>query len=355
MSTQVKRRRGTAAENASFTGAAGEFTFLTDTKRMAAHDGSTAGGFTIPNGLDLLSGALTRGTASGTDTYTLTLPYFPSYVSGYEIDVTFTNANTTTSTLNVNGLGAKGLKDETGTNFTSGQIAAGSRYTFRYNGTEFRRVSSAAGTVKSVKPQIFSASGTYTPSTGMLYCLVQLVGGGGGGGGCTNGGNFTGAGGGAGGYSQELMTAATVGASQTVTIGAAGSAGNTSGSDGGAGGTTSFGALLQATGGAGGVGGSTIGSKAGGAGGVGSNGDVNTAGQGGSAGQGNATNNYSFSGAGGNSYFGGGGDGKATNATGTDGSAGGGGGGGHSGNGTTSRAGGAGGAGYMVITEWCSQ
>ena len=36
---------------------------------------------------------------------------------------------------------------------------------------------------KTVKRQTFTASGTYTPSTGMIYCDVEIWGGGGGGGG----------------------------------------------------------------------------------------------------------------------------------------------------------------------------
>ncbi|CCJ07113.1 phage tail protein [Methylocystis sp. SC2] len=45
MTTQVQRRRGTAAQHASFTGAIGELTVDTTNKRVVVHDGSTAGGF----------------------------------------------------------------------------------------------------------------------------------------------------------------------------------------------------------------------------------------------------------------------------------------------------------------------
>ena len=47
MATQVQLRRGTAAQNDSFTGAAGELTFDTTNKRVRIHDGSTAGGFEL--------------------------------------------------------------------------------------------------------------------------------------------------------------------------------------------------------------------------------------------------------------------------------------------------------------------
>lgn len=44
MSTQVKRRRGTSAEHASFTGSSGEITIDTDTWEPVVHDGITRGG-----------------------------------------------------------------------------------------------------------------------------------------------------------------------------------------------------------------------------------------------------------------------------------------------------------------------
>lgn len=46
MATVVQRRRGTAAQHTTFTGAAGEITIKTDTKELVVHDGSTPGGWT---------------------------------------------------------------------------------------------------------------------------------------------------------------------------------------------------------------------------------------------------------------------------------------------------------------------
>ena len=48
MATEVKIRRGTAAENEIFTGAEGELTYSTDTKGLSIHDGDTVGGFDVP-------------------------------------------------------------------------------------------------------------------------------------------------------------------------------------------------------------------------------------------------------------------------------------------------------------------
>jgi hypothetical protein len=47
MATQVQLRRGTTAQNNSFTGAVGELSIDTDIKTIRIHDGSTAGGFGI--------------------------------------------------------------------------------------------------------------------------------------------------------------------------------------------------------------------------------------------------------------------------------------------------------------------
>lgn len=44
MATEIKIRRGTAAQNAAFTGVEGEVTYSTDQKRLITHDGATVGG-----------------------------------------------------------------------------------------------------------------------------------------------------------------------------------------------------------------------------------------------------------------------------------------------------------------------
>jgi len=106
--------------------------------------------------------------------------------------------------------------------------------------------------ITTVNIQYFTASGTYTPTSGMLYCIIEAIGGGGGGGG--NQLSTMAGGGSSGGYSRSQKTAANVSTSQTVTIGAggAGVAANTNGT-GTAGGTTSVGSLVTANGGAGGT------------------------------------------------------------------------------------------------------
>lgn len=178
--------------------------------------------------------------------------------------------------------------------------------------------SGPAASVFSINTQVFTSSGTYTPTTGMKYVIVEVVGGGAGGGGCgaSVGSNSASGGGGSGGYSRKTISAATIGGSQSVTIGALGAGGAAGNNNGGSGGTTSFGSgpLLQSTGGTGGGGaGATTGivpGGGGGDGGVGSGGDVNTTGGPGTGGfiiSVPAVGNLETSGAGGSSFFGGGG------------------------------------------------
>lgn len=108
--------------------------------------------------------------------------------------------------------------------------------------------------ITTVVQQVFTSSGVYTPTTGMVYCTVQMTGGGGAGGGSISVSGGDTSSGGAGGSAESaygIFDAATIGASQTVTIGAAGV--GSSGAAGGDGGDTSFGSLLSAFGGKGGT------------------------------------------------------------------------------------------------------
>lgn len=106
--------------------------------------------------------------------------------------------------------------------------------------------------------QVFTSSGTYTPTTGKTSFLVFCTGGGGGGG-SASGGNFSGSGGG-GGTALRLYTSAELGSTATISIGAGGTAGTTG--SGGTGGTSSLtpsgtGLTISGIGGGGGIVGST--------------------------------------------------------------------------------------------------
>lgn len=225
----------------------------------------------------------------------------------------------------------------------------------------------ATGAIKRVVERTFTASGTYTPTTGMAYCLIECQGGGGGGGGAiysqTSGQGVAGGGGGSGGYSFGLATAAQIGASQTVTIGAGGAAG-TATSAGGSGGATSVGTLVTAGGGGGGT---IMGAPSGSwmvQGGSGGNAGTTTisgvAFPGNAGGTGETWGSMSFGGQGGAGHFGGGPITVPLVAAGSQGGPAGSAGSGGSGAATVystpiSSSGGVGGSGVCVITEFCTQ
>jgi hypothetical protein len=101
--------------------------------------------------------------------------------------------------------------------------------------------------------QVFTSSGTYTPTPGTNSVIVAVLGGGGGGGGVGSPGasNYdAAAGGAAGAYSVGRITSAFSGV--TVTVGAGGSGGAAGANAGTAGGTSSFGTLIVCGGGSGG-------------------------------------------------------------------------------------------------------
>lgn len=210
--------------------------------------------------------------------------------------------------------------------------------------------------------QVFTGSGTYTPATGMAYCLVISTGGGGGSGGVDSDGTARAAsgGGGAGSTCIESFSAATIGTSQTVTIGAAGTAGANTGTNGGDGGNTTFGSLHTAGGGSGSAGLAATADDNeldGALGGTASNGAMNISGGAGASGTSGGSSNIARAGNGGGSFWGGGGrggvSGTAATQIGTTGLAyGSGGGGSANGNTAAGIAGITGAAGVILIVEF---
>lgn len=236
---------------------------------------------------------------------------------------------------------------------TTGQVLTGVT-----GGTPSFQAPAASG-FTTINIQTFTSSGTFTPTANMKYCIIECGGGGGGGGGTASAANSTwtaGGGGGGGGYSKKFASAATIGASQTVTIGAAGAAGASGDNAGGNGGDSSVGTICIGKGGTGGPGsaGSAGVGITGGAGGVAGTGDFTVAGQQGENTYGNSS--FPSQGEGGASLFGFGGRAATTSGTTAAGNAGqiygGGGSGGISFSGTGAMAGGAGAAGIVIITEY---
>jgi hypothetical protein len=107
--------------------------------------------------------------------------------------------------------------------------------------------------------QVFTATGTYTPTAGTTSVVVEGVGGGGGSGGSAATGASSvsgGTGGGAAAYGKGRFTTGFSGV--TVTVGAGGTAATAGANPGGLGGTSSFGALMSMPGGKPGQGGAQV-------------------------------------------------------------------------------------------------
>lgn len=343
-----------------------------------------AGAGTVTNSANLINNSVVLGDGGTT---------------GAKTALGFTTDGTSALTVGVSGTGTGKLKlsgttsgtvtvqpqDAAGTyNFnlpttagSSGQpmISAGggsSPMTFGTLGIGGGGTGVTTGAFLKVNVQSFCASGctttvagagtaTYTPTTGTLYAIIECQGGGGGGGGAiaTTGGTVSGAGGGGGGsYSRSFATAATIGASQTVTNGTGGAGGTAGNNAGTAGGDTSLGAICIGKGGSAGGGAAAGGSGTGGAGGVAGTGSAFTAvGSRGTQGaQATVTTVIiPFSGAGGGSYFGAGvpgivnSAGIAATVLGTGGS------GASDFNAGGSKAGGAGMSGIVIVTEFLNQ
>jgi len=221
--------------------------------------------------------------------------------------------NTAPVTLNMDGLGDTSIKTADGVDCKGGELVGDGYVDLLYNGTnwvflygrEFFWNAMTGGDGIIIGKQVFTASGTYTPTAGMECCIIECVGGGGGGNGKTGSGGvlMTAAGGGSGGYSRKLATAADIGASQVVTIGAGGAGGSYVGDAPGAGGgDTSVGTLCIAKGAT-----SSSSWHLGGNGGPPGTGDVVAAGSPGLGGiYTHATEANVTLGGGGSSYFGGG-------------------------------------------------
>jgi hypothetical protein len=105
----------------------------------------------------------------------------------------------------------------------------------------------APATGVQVLTKVFTVSGTYMPSPGLVSVVVETLGAGGGGGSCEQAGPLyalSAGGGGSGGYSRKTLPASLVAGGVAVTIGAGGVSNQP-------GGVTSFGALCLANGGSG--------------------------------------------------------------------------------------------------------
>lgn len=221
---------------------------------------------------DRINATVTTTGAAGTYTYT---PLNASYPTGYVQGETFVakanKASAGGDVFNVSGLGNKPMYDGTTLlAIVANQIISGQMFSAKYDsalnsgggGFQIFGLSTTSGFL--LIQSIILATGTYTPHAGLIFAKFRMVGSGAGGFQAAAG-NFGGGGGGAGEYAEGTFSAATIGASQAVTV-PAGGAVSTNGA------TTSLGALLTA------LGGVTGASLTGGLGGTGGSGGIRSPG-----------------------------------------------------------------------------
>lgn len=263
-------------------------------------------------------------TATGNDTYVITVTPTVAYTNGIRFRFKADVGNTGAATLNVNSLGAITIKKNHDVDLATGDIEANQIVEVVYNSTGpvFEMISQVALATASTDVQNFVADGTWTKPTNAKAVKVIAIGGGGGGGGVGTGGNNFAGGGGGGAGIEAMFDAADLGSTESITVGASGAGGTAGSNPGAAGGNSSFGSWLTAYGGGGGAGAASGTNGGGGGGGSTSAGTSVTSTTGGAGGglQGGA--------AGATSIFGGGGGGSS--AVGGESIHGGGGGGGAS-------------------------
>lgn len=99
-------------------------------------DAAVATGFAaLPDETLLKQGRVNYGTDTGAaDAYVVTLPYSPtSYTDGLNVAFNPLGTNTGASTINVNGLGVKSIRDPSGSALTAGLITVGVPTEMRYS------------------------------------------------------------------------------------------------------------------------------------------------------------------------------------------------------------------------------
>lgn len=216
---------------------------------------TTSAGVVSPDWVQLSSGGQTTETLSGNTGGAVgpdinkNINVIGSIVSGISIagnpgtnTLTATLANIPNSSLANSSIT---LVAGTGISITTSPVSLGGSTTIS--------TTASLSAFNQVVIQTFPSSGTYTPTTGMKYCIIEVVGGGAAGGGAvsTGGGEYSHGGGGGGGeYARGVFTAAQISGSQVVTIGAGGT--GVSGAAGNDGTTSSVGILITAAGGGGG-------------------------------------------------------------------------------------------------------
>lgn len=119
------------------------------TAAVAWPSGTTVANFITRDTLAQFAQAGTAGDTdywpgTGTDTITVTpAPAYDAYFTGMTILLGVQNSNTGAATLNVNGLGAKDIRDQNDVALTANMLLAGRIMPLIYDGTRFRLMTTA--------------------------------------------------------------------------------------------------------------------------------------------------------------------------------------------------------------------
>ena len=116
------------------------------------------------------SGATTAITVSGTDTYTGTMsPALAAYGVGNVFTFVVPNTNTSSCTLNIDGLGAKSITRDGSTALIAGDLVSGSEVTVVYDGTRFQVLNSNSKTNFNVSTLLKATTLNLTNALGTSY------------------------------------------------------------------------------------------------------------------------------------------------------------------------------------------
>jgi hypothetical protein len=112
------------------------------------------------NGGGTVSGGIPHGTASGTDTYTVTIVGATTYADGDAYLIKFPNGNTTGATININGLGAVSLYRNNDGPLIGGDIIDGAEMLCVYNATNnnFQCIGTSPNTLLSYVTNVDSVT-----------------------------------------------------------------------------------------------------------------------------------------------------------------------------------------------------
>jgi len=114
-------------------------------------------------------------TAGSANTYTLTLTPAPtSYKDGMGIAINMNVTNTGASTINVNGLGAKALKDPNGNDFASGTLKINTIYSFKYSLALGNFILQGKGGGGNATAAQLAAGATATVDSGPIVGTAQI-------------------------------------------------------------------------------------------------------------------------------------------------------------------------------------